>query len=299
MIRALRDGVRDGLAHWPSALLLYAAVLIPAVLVGYVFHTSVVSAFGRSAALETLSQGFFYTTIFDLVNREGFRMWPVIAMSLGFLIVSLPLHSFLTAGAVSALTAGGAWSSRTYFAGAARYTGGFLVLSLLALGAVLLIATLALAASGLLFVDTEDATHPGVLAILASGVVVVAFVLTLGDYARIHLIQDPERGVVGSVRAAAEFLVRHAGGVAALTFVLALVSLLPLIGLVAFEDAVPPAVGGWLVPLVLVQQAAVILRSGVRVAAFAAQSSFVRSAYGTLRHGEEPSAPSPFLAQGL
>jgi hypothetical protein len=299
MLRALRDGVRDGLAHWPSVLLLYTAVLIPALLAGYVFQTSAVSAFGRSGAMESLSQGFCYTTVFDLINREGFRMWPVMAMSLGFLIVSLPLHSFLTAGVVSALTAGRAWSSREYFAGAARHTGSFLVLSLLTLGGVLLITTLGLAAAVLLFIDTEDAMHPGVLASVASGVIIIAFLITLGDYARVHLVQDPERGVFGSIRAAAEFLARHARGAAALTFALAVASFLPLIVVALVEDVVPPAVGGWLAPLVLVQQVAVVLRSWIRIAAFGVQSSFVRTVYGTLRHREEPSSPSPFLAQGL
>ena len=299
MIRALKDGLRDALAHWPSALLLFAAVAIPAGIVGYVFQAGFVSAFGRSAALETLSEGFAFTTLFDLFTREGFRLLPVLAMSLAFLVISLPIHSFLTAGLVSALRERGAWSSRTYFAGAAQHTGGFLVLSLLTLGIVLLIATLTLAAAGFLFIDTENASNPGVLAILAFGIIMSACILTLGDYARLYLVQEPERGVFGSIRAAAEFLVKHAGGAAALTLSLAAASLLPLLGVVFFEDVVPLAVGGWLAPLVMVQQAAVILRSWVRVLAFAAQSSFIRTAHGTLRPGEEPSTPSPFLTQGI
>ncbi len=299
MVRALRDGVRDALAHWPSTLLLFVAVATPAGLVGYVFQTSFVGAFGKSAALETLSNGFAYTTLFDLFTREGFRLLPVLAVSLAVFVISLPLHSFLTAGLVSALKEHGAWSSGSYFAGAARHTGQFFTLSLLSIGAVLLIATLTIAGAGFLFVDTENPSNPGVLGLLAVGAVMSACVFTLADYARIFLVQEPERGVFGSIRAAMEFLVRHTGGVAVLTLTLAVASLIPLVGVVLFEDMVPLAVGGWLVPLVLVQQAAVILRSWVRVLAFATQSSYIRASHGTLRPGEDPSTPSPFLAQGI
>jgi hypothetical protein len=220
-------------------------------------------------------------------------------VSLAVLVISLPLHSFLTAGLVSALKEHGAWSSGRYFAGAARYTGRFFILSLLSIGAVLLIATLTITGAGFLFVDTENPSNPGVLGLLAVGVVMSACVLTLSDYARIFLVQEPERGVFGSLRAAMEFLVRHAGGVTVLTLTLAVASLIPLVGVVLFEDIVPLAVGGWLVPLVLVQQAAVILRSWVRVLAFATQSSFIRASHGALRPGEDPSTPSPLLAQGI
>jgi len=299
MLRALKDGVRDALAHWPSALLLFAAVAIPAGLVGYVFQTGFVGAFGPSAALETLSNGFAFTTLLDLFTREGFRPLPLLAMSLAVLVISLPLHSFLTAGIVSALTDHGAWSSGTFFAGAARHTGRFVALSLLTIGVVLLIAMLTITGAGALFLDTEDPWNPGVLGFLAVGVVLSACVITLSDYTRIFLVQEPERGMFGCIRAALEFLVRHAGGAAALTLSLAVASLAPLAGAVFFEEVVPFAVGGWLVPLVLVQQAAVMLRSWVRVLAFAAQSSFIRASCGALRPGEGPSTPSPFLAQGI
>ncbi len=299
MVRALKDGVRDALAHWPSALLLFAAVATPAALVGYVFHTGFVGAFGKSAALETLSNGFAFTTLLDLSARGGFRPLPVLAMSLAVLVISLPVHSFLTAGLVSALTEGGAWSSGTFFAGAARNMGRFFALSLLTIGVVLLIAALTMTGAGVLFIDTENPSHPGVLGFLAVGVVLSACVLTLSDYARIFMVQEPERGVFGSIRAALEFFGRHAGEVAALTLSLAVASLAPLAGAVFFEEMVPVAVGGWLVPLVLVQQAAVMLRSWVRVLAFGAQASFIRTSRGTLRPGEDPPTPSPFLAQGL
>ena len=299
MVRALKDGVRDALAHWPSALLLFAAVATPAALVGYVFHAGFVGAFGKSAALETLSNGFAFTTLFDLFTREGFRLLPVLAMSLAVLVISLPVHSFLTAGLVSALTERGAWSSGIFFAGAARHTGRFFALSLLTIGVVLLIAALTMTGAGVLFIDTENPSNPGVLGFLAVGGVLSACVLTLSDYARILLVQEPERGVFGSIRAALEFFGRHAGGVATLTLSLAVASLAPLAGAVFFEEMVPLAVGGWLVPLVLVQQAAVMLRSWVRVLAFGAQASFIRTSRGTLRPGEDPPTPSPFLAQGL
>jgi hypothetical protein len=299
MLPALKDGVRDALAHWPSALLLFAAVATPAGLVGYVFQTGFVGAFGKSAALETLSNGFVYTTLFDLFTKEGFRLLPVLAVSLAVLVINLPLHSFLTAGLISALKERGAWSSSAYFAGAARYTGRFLSLSLLTIGVVLPIATLTITGAGVLFVETENPSNPGVLGFLVVGVVMSACVLTLSDYARIFLVQEPEQGVFGSIRAAMEFLVKHAGRAAALTLSLAVASLAPLAGVVFFEEMVPLAVGGWLVPLVLVQQAAVMLRSWVRVLAFATQSSFIRTSRGALRPGEDPSTPSPFLAQGI
>lgn len=299
MTQALRDGMRDALAHWPSALMLFGAVTIPAGLAGYVFQTSFVSAFGRSSALDTLSEGFVYTTLFDLFTKEGFRIVPVTALSFGFLLVSLPVHSFLTAGLISALGEGRSWSSRAYFTGAARHTGGFILLSILTLAIALMIAALTLAAAGFLLYETPDAASPGVPAILSFGLVLGACVIMLGDYARIHLVQDPESGVFGSIHAALEFLIRNAGPAAALAFALAIASLIPLVGVVLFEDLVPRGVGGWLAPLVLIQQAAVMLRGWIRVFAFAAQSSFVRAVHGTLRSGEAPPAPSPFLTQGV
>lgn len=299
MLRAIKDGVRDALAHWPSALLLFAAVATPAGLVGYIFQTGFVGAFGKSAALETLSSGFVYTTVSDLFTREGFQLLPVLAASLAFLIVSLPLQSFLTAGLVSALKEHGAWSSSAYFTGAARHTGRFIALSLLTIGVVLVIAIPIVAGAGVLVAETENPLNAGTLALLAVGLVMTAGVLTLSDYARIFLVQEPDRGVFGSSRAAMELLVRHPWGVAALTLTLAAASLIPLAGAVVFDGMVPPAVGGWLVPLVLVQQAAVMLRSWVRVLAFATQSSFIRASRGALRPGEDPPTPSRFLAQGI
>ena len=299
MIRALNNGTRDALAHWPSAVLLYAAVALPAGLVGYVFQSSLVSAFGRSAALETLSEGFSFTTLFDLSNREGFRILPVVTMSLAFLAIGLPIQTFLTAGMVSALKEHGPWSSRAFFTGAARHVTGFLLMSLLVVAVVLLITVLTVSAAGLLFVESENLSDPGVLLLLTLGIILVAGAVTLGDYARVHLVHDPDMGVFGSIRAAAAFLFRHAGGAAGLLLVLAFASLLPLVGVLLFERAVPLTVGPWLAPLVLVQQAAAFLRAWIRVQAFAAQSSYVRTEYGTLRPGELPHTPSPFLSHGI
>lgn len=299
MMRALKDGLRDSLAHWPSALLLFSAVALPAYLVGYVFQRSFVGAFGRSAALETLSGGFSFTTIFDLINREGFQLTPVVALVSGFLLISLPLHSFLTAGTVSALREGRAWSSSAYLTGAVRHTGGFLLLALLTVAALLILGAVTIGGAGFLLLETEDPSHPGVMAILGLGLVVGTLLITLGDFARIHLAHDPERGVSGSLRVALQFLVRNTGTAAVLMLVLLAASFLPLLGVVLFEEVVPIAVDGWLAPLVLVQQVAVVLRSWVRVFAFAAQSSLVRSASGSLRPGEEPYAPSPILKQGI
>ncbi|MBP1654295.1 MAG: hypothetical protein H6Q28_851 [Bacteroidetes bacterium] len=299
MTRIIRDGFRDALAHWPSALLLYAAVAIPALLVGYVFYASFVSAFGRSAALEMLSEGFAYTPLFDLFTKEGFRILPILVLSFGLLVVSLPLHSFLTAGLVSALAEHRSWLPRIYFAGAARHTGGFFLLSLLTLGAMLLIAILTLGAAGIIFAGSDEVPGPGLAAVLIPGIILGAGVVTLGDYSRICLVQDPEAGVFGSIRAAAGFLTRHSGVAAALSTALIVASTLPLIGAGLFEELVPPAVGGWLAPLVVVQQIVVMLRSWMRVFAFAVQSAFLRDAHGLLRPGEMPLAPSPFLVRGV
>jgi hypothetical protein len=299
MLRALNIGLRSALAHWPSAVVLFAAVTIPAGLVGYVFQTSFVGAFGRSAALESLSEGWVYTTLLDLVTQNGYQLSPVLVMSAAFLVLSLPLQSFLTAGMLSALNEHGPWSSRAFFAGAARHVGGFLLVSVLTVALVLLIGVLTAGAAGLVVMEAEQASSPGVLAVLAIGLILIAAVVTLGDVARIHLVHDPERGVLGSILGAGAFLLRHAGGTSGLVAVLAFASVLPLAGVVVFEDTVPAAVGRWLVPLVVVQQATVFLRSWMRVLAFASLSSYVRAAYGMLRRGEPLPAPSPYITRGV
>jgi hypothetical protein len=268
-------------------------------MVAYVFQTSFVAAFGRSAALETLSSGFDYTTIFDLMTKNGFSMRPVLSLSLAFLVVSLPLQSFLTAGLVSALQIRGPWSGQVFFSGAARHAGGYLILSALGAILVVLIALLAGAAAGVAFLQGENPGDPLVLALLALGLLVSGLVITVADYARIHLVSDPAPGVLASIRSAAAFLRDHARGAVGIWSIMTLASLLPLAGVVLAEGALPGAVGGWLLPLVAVQQAAVFLRSWIRVAAFAAQSCYVRGADGTQVHGEVPPAPSPFLARGI
>lgn len=296
---AVKQGLRDALAHWPSAVLLYAAVLLPGILVGYLFQTSLVSAFGNSGALETLSEGFVFTTVLDLATQEGFRLSPLLSLSLVLLLLSLPLQAFLTAGVVSSLKESGSWSSHLFFAGAARHIGGFFLVSLLTLLIGSLVMAGTLAAAAFLVVETENASHPGVLMILSLGLVLTACLITISEYTRIHIVQDPDGGLPGGLRAAVDFSFRHAGMVIALATALAGVSLLPLAGVIAVDIALPASVGGWLATLVIVQQAAVLLRSWIRVFAFALQSAFVRTAHGALRPGEPPPTPSPLLTRGI
>lgn len=299
MMRALRCGMMDAAGHWPSALFLFAAVSVPAGLAGYVFHGSLLAAFGRSAALETLSTGFSYTTFFDLFAQEGYRITPVMSTVAGFLIMSIPLHAFLAAGLVSALRRDRAWSARAFFEGAAKNSGGFLLLSLMTLGLVLPIAAATLAVAGYLVSETGTVSDLAALAPLILGALAIACIVTLGDFARISFVHDQEKRLFWSIRDATGFLSENAGEAASLLFVLTIASLLPLLGVILFEGLVPLDAGGWLVPLVLVQQAAVMLRSWVRVLSFAAESSLLRNATGTLRPGSLPSTPSPLLSRGI
>jgi hypothetical protein len=167
------------------------------------------------------------------------------------------------------------------------------------LGLLLPIGVTALAIAGYALTETANIASVTVLAPLIVGGLAAGCVVALGDFARIFFVHDPGKRFFACIRDAVELLVRNAGAAVPLVLVLGALSFLPLLGVVLFEELVPPAPGNWLVPLVLVQQFAVLLRAGARVLALAAQSSLLRDTTGALRFGDPLPSPSPLLSRGV
>jgi len=254
------------------------------------------SVMGPLPGADALGEAFRFGVLADLSEVQpglvaGFGRAALAAFGLGLLVALAT-----TGGTLEVLTSGDERAFAHRFGrGAGRFFGRFLRLGLITL-VVAPIAT-GLTAAPLLALSRQLRRESGsewlamsvwVTAVVAAGLVLV-FVLLVQDAARVLLVRDDERRVRRLLRPALATVLRHPLKWLGIWSWNALLLLAFFALYMALSSSVPP--GRLLVVLVLLQQAFVLVRCGLRVALLGAEIELVSA----LRPPPLPPAPPPLV----
>jgi hypothetical protein len=238
------------------------------------------SLMGSLPAADALGAAFHFGVLSDLSELQpglvsGFGRAALAALALG-LVVALAT----TGGTLEVLTSGDERSFAHRFGrGAGRFFLRFLRLGLITLVTAPIVT--GLSAAPLLALSRQLRRESGsewlavsmwLLAVAVAGLVLL-FVLLVQDAARVLLVRDDERRVRRVLRPALATVLRHPLKWLSVWSWNAVLLLVLFAVYLALSNAVPPA--KLLVVLVLLQQAFVLLRCGLRVALLGAEVELV------------------------
>ena len=217
---------------------------------------------------------------------DGFSMVPLVELShydrtfapdlvqasmLGMVLIGLVTGPLVAGGVLEVLTVGdGRPFLHRFFRGAGHFYGRFLRLTLVGGLAGVLVAGLVAAGLAVALQPLADSTwEPGwIVALAVQGIViglVALFFLLALDYARIQVALDDSRKMLRAWLAGLRFVMRRFGGVLAVALVF-VAGVLALLGIyLAFASMGRFASSGAILLLVVVQQAVVLVRAGLRV----------------------------------
>ncbi|MGH9749716.1 MAG: hypothetical protein ACRD6R_07325, partial [Candidatus Polarisedimenticolia bacterium] len=293
---ALRRGLADAGRRWRIAVALYACNLLAAAVLVLPLASLLDRSLGRSTAAEGLDATFRFETLLDFLRgSEAALRQQHAVLGAGVLVYAL-LSSILTGGALELLRAAPRSPFLPRFLGSSG-KHAFRFLRLLAyLGAAL--ALVWIAGRGLDRLNAalfDQSTHEVAAFWAMRGKQAVILLLLLGvaalfDLARILTVLEDRVHMIGALRTAAGFLLRHAGGVLLLyALLLALHLLLFAPYLLAAHRWLPAAS---IVLLLAAQQILVLLRHFLRVAGFAALLACYRTATGAPAFDGAGAAPA-------
>jgi hypothetical protein len=234
-------------------------------------------ALSRSPEAELLTERFSFALFFELQQQAEPALGMVWGAALGGLLLGFLANPLLAGGILEVL---GSRDDRPllhrFFRGAGRFYGRFLGLLLWsAAGAAVVGGLVAAALGAALGRLRESAWEPGDMVARLLVMVAVAGVLAffwMGlDYARIEVSRGDGRGVWRAFLSGLRFVLRHRGRAFGL-----LAACWGLLGLLAaaylaFRQAVPSHTAGLIALMFAAQQAFMLARTGLRVAALAAE----------------------------
>ena len=263
------------------------------------------SVMGSLPAADALGEAFRFGVLSDLSEIQPGLVSGLARAALAVFGLGLVVALATTGGTLEVLTSGDARSFAHRFGrGAGRFFLRFLRLGLITLVtaplATGLVAVPLLALSRHLRRESGSewlAVSVWLLAVAAAGAVLV-FVLLVQDAARVLLVRDDERRVRRLLRPALATVLRHPLKWLSLWSWNALLLLALFALYLALSSAVPP--GKLLVVLVLLQQAFVLLRCGLRVALLGAEIELVtalRPRAPAAPAAASPAAPQPELLE--
>ena len=242
-------------------------------------------AFDYSIEAATLLRQFNLAVVGDLTKYDYVGAFGLLtSTATAALALSIVASSFVVGGTLNVIS--GARTSRgvmdRFFSGGSRFFWRFIRLMfvggtcLVLAGGLLMLALVAIE-SPFSRNTSEQGVYLWLVFNLAALAIACALFLLALDYARIEVVIDDTRGMVKAYLRALGFVLRHAAS----TYGMALAVLAPLtavvLGYVAYETVAPVAsTWGAIVLLVLIQQATLLARVGLRVSLLDAEYRYAR-----------------------
>jgi hypothetical protein len=240
-------------------------------------------ALSNAPAADGLLDGLDLAILAELTRYDRTSVWSLVRSSLGAGILAALLTNALVVGGILEvlLTDDSRSFMHRFFRGAGHFFWRFLRMLVMSVVAGLIALIAAGAAVGLIVRPLAESTwEPGwVLAafiqLVILGLVVLWFYLAL-DYARIRVALDDSRRTLRAWLGSLGFVCRRFFGTYAITTVIALL-LLVLAGLyLGYCGVIPAKTRATILLMLLVQQAFMIVRSGLRVAHLGAEVEYYR-----------------------
>ena len=263
------------------ALLLWLVNLLFAAIVVAPFWLRLTGVLAGAPGGDRLLEGFSFGLFADLAREYGGLLGPLMLGVLPLFGVMLFVNALAAGGVLEVLLGGrpGGWLER-FGAGALRLFGRFLRVEALA-GVVMAIAAgaiLGVTAAAMRSVaesEWEPATLVGWLAGLAVAGLAVVVVLLALDLARVRIVRDDRRRVMRAFFGSLWLVIRHPVATVGLWLAVAVLFGVVLALYLGLRSVLPATSWGGIVAMVVVQQAVVLARAGLRVGLFAAEVELV------------------------
>lgn len=261
-------------------------------------------AFGNAPAADSLLNRLDFAVLTDLTHYNRTSAWSVARSSFtAGIFVALLTNSLLVGGVLEILLTDDSRSfMHRFFRGAGHFFWRFLRMLAMSVVAGLIAVTAVGAVVGLILRPlAESAWEPGwvlaaILQLVVLGLVVLWFYLAL-DYARIRVALDDSKRTLRAWVGSLGFVCRRVFGTYVITIVIALL-LLAVAGLyVGYCAAIPASTGVTILLMLIVQQAFMIVRSGLRVAHLGAEVDYYRQVRATAPIGVAPAAVEPAASE--
>jgi hypothetical protein len=301
---ALGYGLKTAARRPRLALMLWAWNLAIAAIVTAPVWRWWTDALSHAPAADGLLDGLDLAILAELTRYDRTSVWSLVRSSLGAgILAALVTNALVVGGVLEVLLTDDARSfMHRFFRGAGHFFWRFLrmlVMSVVA-GLIALIATGAVV--GRMVRPLAASTwEPGwVLAafiqLVILGLVVLWFYLAL-DYARIRVALDDSRLTLRAWLGSLGFVCRRFFGTYAITTVIALL-LLVLAGLyLGYCEVIPAKTRAAILLMLIVQQAFMIVRSGVRVAHLGAEVEYYRHIRAMAPVRVVPAASAPPVSE--
>jgi len=219
-MNALLTAFRRTLHQRRVVFWMYLANLLPGLLVLFPAFGTLNALTGRSMAYETLLEGFDYTVFSDFMDRYGEAIGPLLSAGRWLGLVYWLLSVFFAGGVLLAVSRSEWRGSRPSFGaflqGCTQYFGRFLRLALLVAGLVLAtLVVLALAGSLLTYVGVDTFDERTLILLWvglgALGALLAAYLLCIGDYAKVWLLTHDDRRAFHAYFTAGRLVNRNLG----------------------------------------------------------------------------------------
>ncbi len=302
--RALQQGVVEASRRLKITVTLYLANLMAAALVAAPMAILLDRAIGRSVAAQRLDAVFRLDVLLDLLRSQSSAFAEQFQLlGVGALAYAL-MGSFLTGGVIDTLRSPvrSPFLPR-FFGGCGRFALRYLRLLPYLAMVLFSLALLSRGLDRLLFYSFDQSAHE-IAAFWAmrakQGVMLILLLLTTAtfDLARILTAVEDRRHMSGALLTASGFVARHVLSILGLYALLLGLSLSVFVPyLAAAQGLLPPAA---IVPLVIAQQAVMLVRHWARVVGFGSILAFYRGATGAApeRAGDRTEAIEPVTGPG-
>jgi hypothetical protein len=278
----------------PAALLWLANLVLAAVVVGP-FWLRLHGALAHAPAGDRLLEGLSVGLLVDLAREHGGLLGPLILSTLPVLGAALLFNAFAAGGVLEVLIADRPGTVFERFAGGgARFFGRFLRVGVLAGVVVTVVAGSVLGATAAATRNAwesewEPAPLFGWLAgVAVAGLAVVVVLLAL-DLARVRIVRDGRRRVMRALFGSLWLVLRHPVATVGLWIAVAALFGVVLALYLGLRSLVPAASWPGIVLMIVVQQAVMLARAGLRVALFAGEVEVVER---LLPAGPGPTPPA-------
>jgi hypothetical protein len=279
-LKTYLSGFTAARALFKPVLFIYASNLILGLTVVLPLVGRLQAGFGQSMLPESLGEGFDYTALTEFLRQTPGLVAGLVSQAWWVMVLFLVLIVFFSGGILVVLKRRENLGVRDVLAGGCdfffRFFKLFVYMGVLHLLAALVVyLPLMMILKGLAkTVESESSLFfVGLTGVLVH-LVLLALLLAVSAYAKIHLVREDSRRVLGAVRRSLGFIFHRLGAVLPLMILFGLTALLAG-GIYWMLSGFLTGSSTFILLLFAVQQAYLLVRIWIRVWAYASQSQLV------------------------
>ncbi|NPA37391.1 MAG: hypothetical protein GXO47_11140 [Chlorobi bacterium] len=282
ILTAYKAGLVGTISRLRLVTIVYLFVFIPSLLVAMAYLSAYNKAIGLYLAPEKLMHGFDYTTYTELMRFEGDGISAIVKQAFWLVVFYVPVSLFVTGGILYLIT--GKYKPRlaSFVNGGAKYFWRILKLKFYFSFVQLFFAFIIYLPFGISIAMADDGSLNEkmvffkLLPYLIVHLLVVIYLFTIVNYAKIIIVSKDTRKVLRSIWEAVKFVTGKFAGAYSLTLLLMIVPLLliyvyfKVFGFLSMDS-------GWVVfGMFVIQQLFLWLRAAMRIWFLAGLAEYYR-----------------------